>query len=237
MRGSSRGDIDVALPRVQDLDRKMRRGAEAEQSHPLSGFDSGHAKTAEADDSGAQQRRGMQIVEGCGKTKNEIGAGERVFGVPAVQAVSGECRRIAEVLHVAPAVPASPVGAADPRDAYASSNRELSCGAFDDFSDDLVARNQLLAARSKFALDDMQIGAADTTGTHLQENMSRFRFRTWNVSNLKRMLLNWLRNCQNCSFHQNPRVVRAMILAASRRLLQTSAYSFAHLVRIPCADD
>ena len=52
MRGPTRGNIDVALPRVEDFDGEMRGRTEAEQSDALSGLDSGDAQAAKADDSG-----------------------------------------------------------------------------------------------------------------------------------------------------------------------------------------
>src|SRR5271166_1972987 len=167
MRSPARGDIDVALPGAQNFNGQMRRGAEAEQSNALSGLDPGHAETAEADDSGAQQRRGMKIVERRWKRKNEIGAGQRIFRIAAVDAVSGERRRVAKVLHVAAAIPATPVGASNPGDANAGAHGKLGSGACDNVADDLVAGDQLRAALQKFALDDVQVGAADATSADL----------------------------------------------------------------------
>ena len=47
--------------------REVRRRAEAEQSHALARLHAGHAQAAEADDAGAQQRRGLQVIERGGQ--------------------------------------------------------------------------------------------------------------------------------------------------------------------------
>src|SRR5215469_4536730 len=94
----------------------MGGGTEAKQPHAFSLFYSRHSQRPEADDSGTQQRRRVEIIELSGNRKAEIGPGERVLGITAVDGVAGECRRITQVLHFAAAVGAGAVGAADPGD-------------------------------------------------------------------------------------------------------------------------
>ena len=100
---------------------------------------------------------------------------------------------------------------------------KFSGSAGDDFAHDLVAGNQLLTARGQFSFDNMQVGAAHAAGPDLEKHPSRFYFGTRKVSNLKRVLLDRLRSCQNCGPHRNPLVVRAIILVASSKLLQTKS--------------
>ena len=57
-----RGDINFALPRLQNGDGETRRTAEAIQSHPLARFNPGHTQAAKADDAGTQQGSDVHVV-------------------------------------------------------------------------------------------------------------------------------------------------------------------------------
>src|SRR5712692_8964900 len=98
----------------------MRGGAEAGQADTVTLLDAGDAEAAEADDSGAQQRGGVEVVQSRWNWKNKIGAGQGVFGVAPVDGVTGKAWGVAEVLLAAPAVGAGAIGASDPGNADAS---------------------------------------------------------------------------------------------------------------------
>jgi hypothetical protein len=123
----------------------MRGGAESEEADALTFFDAGDAEATETDDSGAQKRSGVESVEDGGDREDEIGTGEGVFGVASVDGVAGESWGVAEVFFAALAVGASAIGAAEPRDAYEGAGRDVA--SFDNFADDLVARDYLRTER------------------------------------------------------------------------------------------
>src|SRR5580700_3379313 len=95
----------------------MRRGAEAKQADPFSLFHTRYSKAAVTDDACTQQRSRLKIVEGRGKRKNEIGPRDCEFGIAAIHRVSGEGRRVAQVLKSPPAVGTISVRAAQPGNA------------------------------------------------------------------------------------------------------------------------
>src|SRR5437899_2849194 len=103
-------DVDFAMPGLQDGDREACGAAEAEESYPLAGLHTGDAQAAVADDARAQQRRDLCAIEAGGKGKCEVVADQNVFGVAAVDGVSGEGGVVAEVLHSVAAVPTIAIG-------------------------------------------------------------------------------------------------------------------------------
>src|ERR1700733_2841623 len=62
--------------------------------------------------------------------------------------------------------------------------------------------NKLVATRRQFAFDDVQVGSANATGTHPQQNVSGDELRTWDVDDLKRTFQNVLRRIQDGGFHR-----------------------------------
>ena len=72
----------------------MGRCAEPVEPDPLAGTHAGHAQCAKTDDAGTQQRGGMAVVERC-QLVHEVGPDDRIFGVSAVDVVTGKDRRIA----------------------------------------------------------------------------------------------------------------------------------------------
>jgi hypothetical protein len=62
------------------------------------------------------------------------------------------------------AVPASTIDATHPGDADTCPQRQFRCRAFDDFTDDLMPGNEARPERRQIALDDVQVGAADSAG-------------------------------------------------------------------------
>src|SRR6266545_2510568 len=127
----------------------------------IPGFDSCHAKTAEADNTGAEERGRMKIIESSRQRNHEIAAGQCEFGVAAVDGVAGENGRVAEVLAIPAAVPAGSVRASDPGDAYVGAEGKCRRVSACDFTDDLVTGYQRLPPRRQLTFDNMQIGPAN----------------------------------------------------------------------------
>ena len=135
----------------------------------------------------------MQSVERRRKRKNEIGTRLRVFGISAVYRIAGERWRIAKVLQSAPAIRASAIHSADPRDTYASALRQCFRCAIHYFSYNLVARNYMRNSRRKLAFRYMKIGAAYATGAHFEKNVPRLRFWGRNLLDAQRSRGYWSR--------------------------------------------
>jgi len=166
-------DVDLAVPVAEDLDGLRGGGTEAEEADAVARLCVGDAEAAEADDSGAEERCYVGVVEGVGERVHEVGADEGVFGVAAVDGVAGEGGVVAEILFVVSAEAAGAVGAADPGDADASVWGEFGGGAFDDFADDLVAEGEGLVDEGKVAFEDVEVGAADSAGEDAEEDVVR----------------------------------------------------------------
>ncbi len=132
------GDVYLTIPVAEDLNGLAGGGSEAEEADALAGLSSRDSQAAEADDAGAEQRCGVDVVERVGKGVGEVGANEGVLGVASVGGVAGEGGVVAEVLFAAKAERAGAVGAADPGDADAGSF----VGAVGDFADDLVTEDE-----------------------------------------------------------------------------------------------
>jgi hypothetical protein len=145
-----------------------------------------HSQTAEADDPGAEERRGVEIVEIFRKRCNEIVASQCEFRVATVNRIAGEGRFVAEILAAQAAITAGAIGAADPRNAHASAHRKLRCGSAGDLSDDLVTRNQRPASYWQFPFDNVQIGPADATGPDPDQDVPRYRFGLRRLYNFQR---------------------------------------------------
>src|SRR4051812_6188304 len=109
--------VDLGVPCPQDGDSQAGGGTEAEETDTLARLNGGDPQTAEADDTGAEQRSSMGAVETGWKRVCEVGADESVFGVAAIDGVSGEGGAVAEVLGSAKAVGTGAVGSSYPRDA------------------------------------------------------------------------------------------------------------------------
>ena len=102
---------------------------------------------------------------------DEVGAGEGELGVAAVDGVAGEDGVVAEVFHAVGAEAAGAVGAAHPGDADAGADGEVGGGAVDDFADDLVAGDDGGCERWEIALDDVEVGAADSAGEDAEQDV------------------------------------------------------------------
>ena len=76
-----------------------------------------HPERTVADEASAEQRRCFDAPVADGQREAEALVGDRLFGVSAVDVVTGEARRVAEVLAAASAVAADSARPAEPWDA------------------------------------------------------------------------------------------------------------------------
>jgi hypothetical protein len=83
----------------------------------------------------------MQIIEGCGKWKYEITAGQCIFGIPTVDRISSEDGRIAKVFETPPTIPTLLVRSPDPGNAHTRAPRKFMRSSAHDFADNLMTRN------------------------------------------------------------------------------------------------
>jgi hypothetical protein len=164
------GDEDLALPGLEHGQSEVGGGSEAKQADSLAALDSGDAKAAESDDSGAEQRGGLEVVEGIRERDGEIGTGDGVLGIAAVDGVAGEDGRVAEVFVTAETIGTGAVDASEPGDADAGAGGQA---ASDDFANDLVPWDYVRAQRGEFTLHDVEVGAADAAGADFDEYMTR----------------------------------------------------------------
>jgi hypothetical protein len=84
---------------------------------------------------------------------------------------------IAEVLHVVLAEPTGAVDPTEPSDADTRSERQVRGCAFYYLADNLMAGDDLRLDGRQIAFDDVEIGAADTTGDDLEQDLSGLRLR------------------------------------------------------------
>lgn len=92
----------------------MRRRTKAEKADAFAPNDAGYAQGTKADNTGAEQRCCMQIIQSAGKPKYKIAIHVCVVSVPTVDIIAGKSRRVTEVLLTASAVFAAAVESSDP---------------------------------------------------------------------------------------------------------------------------
>src|SRR2546423_13352255 len=78
---------------------------------------------AVADQAGAEQRSGMQVVIALGQRKTKAFVGDAKLGIAAVDVITGEARVHAKVLETAAAESAALVDGAEPGNANSLTNR------------------------------------------------------------------------------------------------------------------
>jgi hypothetical protein len=162
---------------MQDGDRQVRCRSKAVQPDMIPRLDSRHPKTAETDDACAEEWRRVKIIESCRQWNNEIATRASEIGVAAVNGVAGESGRVTEILVTLEAIPAGSVRAADPGHAHASAEWKCRRGSACNLTDNLVTGYQWLAPGGQFALDNMQIGPANTTSPDPDQNVTARQFR------------------------------------------------------------
>src|SRR5262249_10470616 len=172
----AREGVNVNAPMARDLDRDVRRRAEAVNAQPFTGRRAGDARQpqrAEADDARAEQRRGLFVVEGFRDRVDEISRGDGVLCVTAVDQPSGERGVLAKVLFAFTAVFPPAASLMQPRDTDAVADLESRHARPDllDAPDDLMAWNNGQNLSRQFTFDHMQVGAADAADADFHQDL------------------------------------------------------------------
>ena len=130
------------------------------------------------DQARAQQRRQRTIAADLAERKRETCVGERGGRIAAVARKTGEYGMITKILALRAAIGASAVRMTEPRNADAFADLQARDRGADriDATDDLVSGNDRQRARPQFAVEHMQVGAANTASRNLDANFSRTRF-------------------------------------------------------------
>jgi hypothetical protein len=126
---------------MQDGNSQTRRATKPKEPDSLSRLDSRNSQAAKADDTGAQQRSNVCVIQARRQPKYEVCACENILGVATIHHITGENRLVAEILKAVMAVPAIAIDAAHPGNADARSHWQLWGRAFNYFSHDLMAGN------------------------------------------------------------------------------------------------
>src|SRR5208283_713761 len=188
MRSPAGRDINLALPRLQNCNRQMRRRAKTEESNPLASSHTRHPQAAEADDAGAQQRRRVQVIQFLRQLEDKIAARRGKLRVTAIDGVAGEHRLIAKIFFSTPAIRTGSIHPADPGNADSRTDRQVCSCSLHDIADYLVAGDERVLSRRQFSIYDVQIGAADPAGTHPKQNLPSGKLRFRSLLYLKRGL-------------------------------------------------
>ena len=157
---------------ARDLGDDVRGRAEPVEAEALRV--AGQPQRAVADQSRAEERRGLQIRITLREREAEALVGDRVLRVAAVAVVAGEARPVAEVLASARAVAAVAVRPAEPRNADAVAAREALAVARGT-RDDLMAEHERQLRLGQLAVGDVQVGSADAAGCDLEQQLARGR--------------------------------------------------------------
>jgi len=180
-------DVDLAFPGLQYGNREAGGTAKAEESNALGGFNAGDPEATETDDPSAEQRRDVDVVQSGGQWIDEVGAGERIFGITAVDGISGENRVVTQIFFAVKAISTIAVDSAHPRDSDSGSARQIRSRAGDDFANDLMAGNEPWVERGQIAFDDVKVGAADSTGYDAEQDVAGLQRGTRDIFELKKV--------------------------------------------------
>jgi hypothetical protein len=137
----AREGVDLLAMPPCDLRNDVCGGAEAIDAKPLRV--PREAPRAIADQTRTQQWRGVCIVDLRRQLEAIAGVCDDVFRIAAIEVIAREARTVAEILLAAQAELALTARVAEPRHAEPGAERYAhSIALRDDFTDDLVARNQ-----------------------------------------------------------------------------------------------
>src|SRR5207248_1093022 len=130
----------------------------------------GEAQRAVADQSGAKERRDVQVGVPVREREAEALVGSGILGKAAVTVVARELRVLAEILEAGPTVAAVAVRPPEPRHADAPS-------VPNDLRRDHVSEHERELRPRELAVDDVQVGAADGAGLDPEEKLARAGLR------------------------------------------------------------
>ena len=169
--GPREGKYRSPLP-LRDLSNDMGGGAKAVEPQFLAG--AGDHERSPADQASAEQGSQRHVIASFAERERIAGIGDGCRGEAAVAGIPGEERAIAKVFLVTPAIGTDATGVAEPRNADALTHVQLVDARPDhiDLADDLVARDDRHLRIGQFAIDNMQVRAADAAGGNLDSNLT-----------------------------------------------------------------
>jgi hypothetical protein len=175
----SREREDAASKLHCDLADDVSGRAETVKTEPLAL--SGKSKRPEADQSGAQERRGLEIRVSGRDREAEALVGDRLLGKSAIERIPGEARAVTEILASGATVFAFVAGSPEPRDpdARAGPKPGHPVANFADRSHDLMPKHKRLPRPGEVAVDDVEIGAADATNADRERHLGWAGFRSF----------------------------------------------------------
>jgi hypothetical protein len=144
----------------------------------------------------------VDFIETLRQRERELGTDEGELGVTTIHGVAGKDWMIAEIFHLVLAEPAISVGATHPRDSNPHSQQHCVTRALNDQTDNLMPWNQSGPQRWKIALNDMQVGTADSTCDHAQQHITRLKLRTGDVFDSKVRATCSRHPVIHCGFHR-----------------------------------
>jgi hypothetical protein len=132
-----------------------------------------HTVRAISDEPCAKKRSCFHITIGRRYAKTVSLVCHGIFGIPAVSRVACEKRMLTEILLASVAVSALSAGIAQPWHADSFSLTECRDLRPDpgNSPNDLVSKDQGQLGISQLAIEDVQVGPADATGTHLDQHV------------------------------------------------------------------
>ena len=125
----------------------------------------------------------MRVIQIVRQRKSKVCTREYVLSESAVYGIACEDRLIAQVLHIMTTVPAVSIRSAHPGDANACSKRQLGSRTVNYFPDNLMTGNKAGMDWRQIALDDVQVGSANTTRKDTKDNIARLNLGARNVLN------------------------------------------------------
>lgn len=175
MRFAARENIDFATPVARDLNHHVGRRAKTEKPEPPAGANFAQAQTPIPDHARTQQWSRLRVGNSFGEPMRERRRNRAILRVAAFVGVAREARIVAEIFLPGLAAVARPARREESRHAHALADlepRDLLPYRIH-HPDDLMAGNNLIAARREIAPSDVQVRPAHPAATHANPNPLR----------------------------------------------------------------
>ena len=177
---------DLALLEARNLRNNMGSGAKSINAKAPS--IAGLPKRAIPNQPGTEERSGGDIIKRVGKAIAKISMRQGKFSIAAIQRVACEASVLTEIFTIRSAISALAAGRSQPRnsDAIAKLESLNSLAKPLDPTDDFMAGNQGKLWIGQLAIDNVQIGSADSTRRDTHEHFFWTRIPDGHRSSNKR---------------------------------------------------
>jgi hypothetical protein len=138
----------------------------------------------------------VQVIQFRGKLIHKVAARHGILRISTIDCVSGEDRRIAQILESTTTVRTISINTAHPGNARACADRQLGRGTVDDVPYDLVAGDQCVLPRRQLAFYDVEIGTADSASSNPKQYVIFSEARFGSLFDLERLF----RGLEDCCF-------------------------------------